>query len=193
MLQPSQDVFSGANIVFQGNAHGGMAIFFTLSGYLMGKAFLTGRYQLNKNGILIYYVSRWIRIFPLMFFVFLFFCMLVYPNILRHEFLSSFRVLGFSYYADVLPYDGISAMWSLSIEFQYYLIAPFVFALVNDQMVRCRGRGIAFLIGAICIIYLSVKYGLHYFSAGLSLHDPNYFSLLGNLPFFLTGLLFNYV
>jgi len=191
-LHPSNDLLAGNWIILRGGAHTGMAIFFTLSGFLMGKAFLLGRYELTKQGILLFYKSRWIRIFPLMFFVATFLIVLQYPQVLRFDPLSLIRLLTFNYYGNTIGLNGIGAMWSLSVEFQYYLIAPFIFSIFNEQIKKSKTKGILIVI-AVILVFTIIKSATKHYVSVYDLYDPSFFSLAGNLPFFLVGFLFNYI
>ena len=193
LLHPKEELLTGYWSVLRGGAHAGMAVFFTLSGFLMGKAFITGRYTLTREGIFTFYKSRWIRIFPLMSFVFIFLFVLQYPQVLRFDPLSIMRLMTFNYYGNTIGLNGIGAMWSLSVEFQYYLMAPFVFLLFHDRVTRNRIKGIAAVVAAIIFFTLLKYFAKKYLFNKEGLYDPAFFSLLGNLPFFLTGFLFNYI
>ena len=193
LFKPSQEIINQEWQVLAGGAHSGMAIFFTLSGFLMGKAFISGRYALSRSGIFTFYQSRWVRIVPLMSFVCVFLFVLVYPQVIRFEPLAILRLITFNYYGNTLGLNGIGAMWSLSVEVQYYLIAPFIFSIFHSMIVKNKMKGI--LIVAITIIGFAAA---NYFSSIYLFHKPNlytpvYFSLIGNLPFFLIGFLFNYL
>jgi len=192
LLHPSNDLYDGYWRVLTGGAHAGMAIFFTLSGFLMGKAFLSGRYKLTKEGIVTFYQSRWIRVFPLMTIVFIFLFVLQYPQVLRFDPASILRLLTFNYYGNTIGVNGVGAMWSLSVEIQYYLIAPFVFSIFNDGIQKNKLIGISVVV-AIILALIGLKYiAKNYFFVDMKLYDPTFFSLIGNLPYFLTGFIFNY-
>ncbi len=45
----------------------GVWMFFTLSGYLMGKGFVTGRHSIDREGLKKFYRNRVLRIFPIYF------------------------------------------------------------------------------------------------------------------------------
>ena len=99
--------------------------FFVFSGYLMGKVFLMGGYAFDREGIKRFYRGRFLRIAPLLY-VNLIFCLLFLPsaNPTLLEALGDFLFVN--------NYTGTSingVTWSMSWEMQYYVIAPFVFAL----------------------------------------------------------------
>ena len=45
----------------------GVWMFFTLSGYLMGKGFVTGRHSVDREGLKKFYRNRVLRILPIYF------------------------------------------------------------------------------------------------------------------------------
>ena len=105
-------------------AWSGVWIFFTLSGYLMGKAFFTGRYALNRHGAGEFYHNRAWRIGPLYLLVVAISCLLQAPEVFyRENWTVLVRMLTFTYSAQsrVNP-DG--ALWSISTEVQFFLLAP---------------------------------------------------------------------
>ena len=193
-LKPNDAILTGTWFFLKGGAHTGMVIFFTLSGYLMCKAFHSERYKFSNQGIWTFYKNRWIRIYPLAFFVFIFFSVLLYPAIFRFEISHVLRLLTFSYYGNVLSYPGIGALWSLSVEFQYYLIAPFIFYVLDPFFKTNKLSGFIIVIAFIA----GLTYLKYYAYTLTAFHLTGYynsisFSLLGNLSFFMVGYLFNYV
>jgi peptidoglycan/LPS O-acetylase OafA/YrhL len=110
----------------------GMVMFFTLSGYLMGKGFYTGKYDLSRPGVTLYLRNRFLRIVPLMVVVGLVIAGLL-ATIWRSqgEHLSpkvGVRLLLFEFNSHPGP-GAIGPFWSLSTEWQYYLLVPAAFAI----------------------------------------------------------------
>jgi peptidoglycan/LPS O-acetylase OafA/YrhL len=190
LLRPP--IVANFNAIIWGAAWSGMTIFFTLSGYLMGKAFVNSRYDVTRRGIFEFYQSRFTRIFPLMIFIFVIFVVLEYPQIFRFNLTSVIRILTFTYYGNTLQYDGIGAIWSLSVEMQYYAIAPFIFLLFEKIHRKNRFVAIAGLLFIVLLLQGQKVPTNHFIFSEMKI-IPNFFSLLGNIPFFLVGFLFNYV
>ncbi|BAZ38640.1 O-acetyltransferase OatA [Calothrix sp. NIES-4101] len=124
--------YSGYDFSWVIFSHGAVAvwIFFCLSGYLMGKAFYSGRYTVDVKGIINFWYNRALRIIPLYYFVILILSIFVYTDILKMTNWGYFvRLLSFTYqplfHAQSLPFN--EALWSLSTEVQFYLLVPFIY------------------------------------------------------------------
>lgn len=127
-------LFRGMDLSWLTFSHGlvGVWIFFCLSGYLMGKAFYSGRYAWNWQGVLNFWRNRALRIIPLYSFAVLLLSIFVYPEILKLENWSVLlRIFTFTYQGFTSPplVNFNVAFWSLSTQFQFYLLVPFLYAI----------------------------------------------------------------
>jgi peptidoglycan/LPS O-acetylase OafA/YrhL len=173
-------------------------IFFCLSGYLMGKAFYSGRYALSRSGVIDFLRNRVLRIAPLYYFSAFILAVLVYPKILMPENWSYvFHILTFTYQAYLTPNAPAfnASIWSLSVEMQFYCLVPFFYVLVRKYCVNLRTT-IASLVAVIFIGFL-IKAGV-YLSFKEDIHKSMYFlfkywysPLINNLDIFLIGFLIN--
>ena len=169
--------------LLKGCAHSAMVIFFCLSGYLMGKAFYRGRYTTDTAGLRAFYLNRVLRIIPLVYLT-----SAIVIAFSRHDLLKTgiwaelWRPLLFLYY-DVNQPGPISALWAVSVEMQYYVIAPFVFILLAP-LLSSRVRAYVF-VGGVIVSDALLKYGLYQMGTDWTIH--RYIPLLANLPFFLVG------
>ncbi|SIO93341.1 acyltransferase family protein [Vibrio spartinae] len=127
--------------IFQGG-YLGVDLFFILSGYLITNI-LNNEISNGKFNILNFYNKRFKRIFPALVFMMVFFCVISYQLLLPNDlvnfaksFLSSILFFSNYYFYAQDPYTAVSNMyeflihtWSLSTEWQFYLIYPFIYAL----------------------------------------------------------------
>jgi peptidoglycan/LPS O-acetylase OafA/YrhL len=164
----------------------GVWIFFTLSGYLMGKGFSTGRYTPNRASIASFYRNRLLRILPLYWATLTLFSLLAIPAIFAPRNLPAFLNMLLFNVDGHLPYMPIGAMWSISTEMQFYAAAPVLFILLR----ALARRPAAALAAAVAITAAAIAYRAHAFAAGglayWYLHA--YAPLFINLDVFLAGM-----
>ncbi len=174
----------------------GVWLFFILSGYLMGKGFYTKRYSPNPRSSGRFYLNRFLRIYPL-YVVSIFAVWAInfrtFPvnagtlRTLRH-------LLCFSYYGNT-PFPD-SLLWTISTEFRFYLLVPFVFIaaglLVRDIRMFIAVMAVILLAG---ITYRGDIY-MRYFAGNdfyVQWIHRAYIPLRGNLDMFLSGFLLNFL
>ena len=189
---PVNDIFSVG--------HFGVALFFTISGFILSLPFAR-QYLCGGKPVRLreYYIRRVTRIEPpyVIHLVFLFMlCALVlrhqpsHPHLyqneawagyaLKHVLASLVYSNGFIYAAH--PYPNI-VLWSLEIEVQFYLLAPFLARVFSIAGARQRR---ALLAGLILLLPSAMEHMLP------ALVGDSYrvgFSLAGNLQYFLAGFL----
>lgn len=165
-----------------------LRVFFCLSGYLIGKVFYTGKYDLSVPSVLKFWRNRMLRVFPLYYFAVLILVVFVYTDLLKIENWGYLlRILTFTYNHG-LPIDFDRALWAVSTEVQFYAIAPFVFGLFR-YLVRPRQILIAILgIFAFTIFYRSLVWNS---DLRQDIITYWYTPLLPNLDVFLCGFLLN--
>ncbi len=173
-------------------------IFFALSGYLMGKAFFTGRYTYNRQGIQRFWWNRALRILPLYGFSVVLVAIFVHPEILQMaNWGMLLRVLTFTYQSHIMPDDVVfnGSLWSLSTEVQFYLLVPVIYGVARQFTASWRWTVVAIggvilgVFGLKCLIWV----GLHeLISTNLSYALKYWYSPLStNLDVFLIGFLLN--
>jgi peptidoglycan/LPS O-acetylase OafA/YrhL len=171
-----------------GCAHQGMAIFFTLSGYLMGKAFSCGRYPVTGVGIWAFYKNRMLRIIPLYLFAQGLVLLLVRPELLAlSNWPSLVRLLTFNYYSSPNQAGPIGALWSLSTEMQFYLIVPFLYTILRISLVTLPRA----LISAAIVLVAGAFFRVRLFHLGTDWQVHRYTPLFINLDLFVGGMLLN--
>lgn len=169
---------------------GGVWVFFTLSGYLMGKAFFSGRYQLNKIEIFYFYKNRILRIVPIYWVAVLIVCIFNYPEIFfGKDSLSIFRVMMIDNHG-MLNTNPIGALWSISTEMQFYLLVPFLYLIISSNLIIFKGLlyPIIFIIFGLLFRLIS----LNVFGWELWPYEV-YKSLIGNLDLFVIGFSVNII
>jgi peptidoglycan/LPS O-acetylase OafA/YrhL len=117
-------------------------IFFTLSGYLIGKAFYTKRYSTSQSELLRFWRSRALRIMPLYYTMVLVVAIFVHPEVLKPEFREALiRVLTFTYhpFATTPPFNFNAPIWFISTQVQFYLLAPFLY-LGIEKLLQVKNK-----------------------------------------------------
>jgi len=109
-------------------AWGAMWIFFAISGYLLGKGFYAGKYDVSSgSGMIDFYLGRFIRIAPsyylLLLIIFLFVNPVWFASISGTDIL---HLLTFTYTGSP-GIVGVGATWFISTIMQLYLLSPLVY------------------------------------------------------------------
>lgn len=186
------------SFLFNGSGQAGLFIFFTFSGYLMGKAFYKERYAMTPPGILAFYWSRARRIIPLYAIYILLVLTLggvVFNNAAQARTLL-FALLTFHYNGEVGLFVLLGHLWSISTDMQFYLFVPIVMLL----LLRLRpGKNTAIgMIGVLMIAGLAGRlFVWHLLPNNVSsmeywrreIHKP----LWTNLDLFFGGMLLNFI
>ncbi|MCM3272352.1 acyltransferase family protein [Paenibacillus elgii] len=159
------------SIIFEG--HTAVALFMVLSGFVFTYGALG--YEVNYG---LYIRNRLLRIYPL--FVFLIFVG-IYIFRDKFSFLSMLQsLLTFSNITGALEIGPFSSMfWAISVEFQFYLIFPFLLVFFQKE-------GSKYLIMVIC---LAIMFRVVAFSLGSNVRDVSYWTILGRIDQFVIGML----
>lgn len=158
--------------------HSGVALFMVLSGYILAVGSLDRDISYRR-----FLLNRVLRIFPLMTFV-TFFAIAGNSDLQLHNVLAPFLLLqNIQSIALVDRTNLIGTVWTIAIEFQFYLIAPFLFRSVRkDGIVR-------FILPLMLLVVV-----LRLFTMLPDLGSPEklwaipYFSIAGRLNQFLFGI-----
>lgn len=162
----------------------GVWVFFTLSGYLMGKVFFTGRYELSRDGVLQFYRSRALRILPLAYFAIAIIVLFSRSDALATAQIKHLIAKLLFDYDGTSPLSLIGLLWSIATEMQFYLIAPFLALGLHAASRRLNPALIAtgFLLWGVGYRSICAASGA---SWTISIYTP----LLGNLDLFAVGML----
>lgn len=155
-----------------------VVIFFTLSGYLMFKAFVSKRYHLTLKSILDFYKSRAKRILPLYYFIAFFFVIFITPKLIYDpQFQYILRdIILFNYSGDTA---FVTPFWSLSVEVQFYLLVP-VLIFISLKWLPYRFLKVLALLFVVAVANILRLY----------VHDgvqPAILNLLTNIDAFIIG------
>lgn len=199
-----------AVVFFHFNIHGfsggfvGVDIFFVISGYLMSLIILNG-IENKKFTLLSFYKKRVVRIFPALLFMLLFFsCVIavVLPT-LFYQFQSNafssalffsniYFYLSSGYFDAASHYNFLLHTWSLSVEWQFYIIYP-IFLILTQKVYLANFK--FFKLIFIVVVALSLA-SVFYFNS----IDKNDFSfymfvtrawemMVGGLAFFVSAFI----
>ncbi len=168
----------------------GVWIFFTLSGFLMGKAFASGRYDLNEAGARQFLRNRWLRIAPVYYFGLLLVTVLRYPQVLEwRNWWMVLEVCLFDYRGD-LPINPMSALWSVSTEVQFYLLVPMIMVLL---LLLRRVAGAGFVMFPLVVLIAGTILRLKLDTGMRTMYTYGYAPLIPNLDMFVFGMSLNLV
>src|ERR1700722_2414708 len=179
--------------IFLPLAWSGVWIFFTLSGYLMGKGFFTGRYSFSRSGILNFYRNRALRIIPLAYFAILTVTIFTRPDLFKIDTIKYLVALLMFDYDGYTPASPIGLLWSIATEMQFYAMAPFLaFAIY------IAAKRINFFILPLCFVIYGLAYrlGWLYLPASFEVQTWTvsvYTPLLGNLDAFGLGMCASFI
>lgn len=164
-----------------GGGFSGVDVFFVISGYLM-TGIIFSRLDNSKFSIIGFYMDRARRIIPALYFAC--FCLLVlgyflllpsdYQLLSEHVKSSSLFYSNIQYFYDINYFDTSSKekwllhTWSLSVEWQFYLIYP-VFVSILYKLVGRSFAGYSVAIVALLSFAVSVYYAETNSSAGFYL------------------------
>lgn len=162
--------------------HSGVALFMVLSGFILA----TGTFgqKISYAGFL---KNRFLRIFPLMILV-LVFALYGTPELDLGKIAAPFLLLENTSAAFQGPSGLAGTVWTSSVEFQFYLIAPFLFLLVGRRGV------IRFVLPALLLFWvLRMAVLLPLRDKPEELFRISYFTIVGRVDQFLIGITLAYM
>jgi peptidoglycan/LPS O-acetylase OafA/YrhL len=163
------------SIIYQGDC--GVALFMVLSGFVLARGTLGASVDYGE-----FIRNRALRILPLMVFVVVF---SIYANIgvTLSGIVAPFLLLSNTHprlFTDITDLSG--TVWTIAVEFQFYLIAPFVFAFVAR-------RGLRYLLAAMAFVWIAKFIALApHWGKPLDLYTISHYTIVGRLNQFLVGV-----
>jgi peptidoglycan/LPS O-acetylase OafA/YrhL len=168
----------------------GVWVFFTLSGYLMGKGFYTGRYSLAPRSVLRYLTNRFIRIVPIYASAVLLVSAMMCPEIFNGKHatvLGSILIFDYNGQERINP---IGALWSVSTEVQFYALVPVLFWVLS-RLGGDKHSRVGTLVGATMACGLAVRLATREIVHREGVYPYVYTPMLANLDLFVLGMLTN--
>ena len=164
-----------AALIYEG--HTGVALFMVLSGYILASG--TFGKDISYAGFI---RNRALRIFPLMIVVLIFALCASKENLSLGRILAPFLLLANTNAAFTDPTGLASTVWTISVEFQFYLIAPFLFLFVDR-------RGMKFLLSAVLLFWLlRMVIFLRLLDDPYDMARIGYFTIAGRINEFMIGI-----
>lgn len=152
--------------------HTAVSLFMTLSGFLF--ATICKDKEIDRWS---FYKNRFLRIYPLFVVVLLLAC---YLDPQRNTITSLLTSLCFMQNMPSAVYldDCTGSLWAIAVEFQFYLLFPFL-------MMFFRKYGYKYLTGLIGLAFL-IRWGV-YLTTG-HVHELSYMTIFGRIDQFLIGM-----
>ena len=153
------------------NGHGGVTVFFVLSGFVLTINYFDKFPRLDRNALKEFYVARIARIYPLYLVVLIGYGVVFRFDEWRVVVQHLLMVQAWSSNSDV-SYAMNGPGWSLGVEAFFYLVFPFVIFLVGPFLVK-KGRPEALLVLCISLVFLgAVLFDISHLG-GLAENDSN--------------------
>jgi peptidoglycan/LPS O-acetylase OafA/YrhL len=161
-------------LLFEG--HTGVALFMVLSGYILATGTFDREIVYSK-----FLRNRALRIFPLMF-VTLVFAMYSAKDLDLGKIMAPFFLLANTTASFSDPAGLAGTVWTAAVEFQFYLVAPFIFMFVGRN-------GLKYLLGTALLFWLlRMIVLLPHSNEPLDLYKISYFTIVGRINQFLAGI-----
>ncbi|MBU9564157.1 hypothetical protein C6T69_22365 [Burkholderia multivorans] len=157
------------------HGHVGVSLFLVMSGYLM--CAIHDRNPSIKYSDFIY--NRMVRVGPLAVCLFLLSLFVFWGKVDVTKQIINFVTLQFN--AD--PAWQVAPLWTVAVEFQLYLIAPFLFGILQHRGIY----GMLGLLGAFAVVRFMMISATH--DAGVFSYDAAYYSIFGRLDQFALGMI----
>jgi peptidoglycan/LPS O-acetylase OafA/YrhL len=168
-------VFTGAR---------GVSMFFVISGFLITLGLIKSKYKQENVGITLYkfYIRRSLRIFPIYYLTLLIIWYFDHAKVADSIWWNIFYLSNF-YNLKIKDWGGMSHLWSLAVEEQFYLLWPFIILFTSR-------RFLPYVIGFAILLSECAK--LYWFIKGSQYWWYEYMHPLGTLDSLAIGALLSY-
>lgn len=171
-------------------AWAGVWIFVFLSGFLAGKGFISGRYELTKDGVRKYIIGRAVKVLlPTYIFISLAYILLTPDITIGWETFLRFLTCTFNGHGGT---TAVGASWYVFVVMWLYVMTP-LFVLILNRFTVCGKKKHSTLLILLCTIILGMSYRIFGRMAGLLWYDWIYANVLGCLDLYVAGILINYL
>lgn len=162
------------------NGFTGVSLFLVLSGFLFCVISDAGKKEINYW---LFIKNRILRIFPLLTVVFfIIICIsretstpLDILRLLTLQFNTGSKDFGWG--EDYYP---VGVIWTIAVEFQFYLIFPFLIVFMNKQGKK--------YLASLIMLFILIRYGMYIMKGG-SIHYNLYSSIIGRIDQLLIGMI----
>lgn len=135
----------------------GVNIFFVLSGFLITRILLLSKSETGGKSILPslrkFYIRRFLRIFPIYYLTIIFLLIIGFEGM--KENIYWLLTYTFNCLSSCINWTGLSHLWSLNVEEQFYLFFPFIVLLVPLRKMKPFFYGLI-IVGVSCRLFLYI-------------------------------------
>ena len=172
-INTSWPLFWNPIVVFFVEGHTAVTLFMVMSGYVLTKG-VVGK----KISYGIFLTNRMLRILPLYIFVTMF-GVSIHPETFSINGLIQ-TLLPFANIRGAIQSEVLTALfWSIAVEFQFYLLFPFIKRFIESQ-------GVSFGARVICLFFLFRIIALFYI---VNMRDFTYLTIFGRMDQFVIGMM----
>ncbi len=176
--------------IFMTPAWAGVWILFIISGYLAGKGFASGRYKLQINDIMKYYLKKIKKVWiPTIAFIFIC-CIFVFPSFVIDNPTVIWKFIT-CLYRGAPGVVGVGATWFVFTLMYLYLVTPIICLLIDKLKISRHKRIIWLLLGTVIIV--GACFRQYAFVNKWDWYMKVYSSSIGSLDLYISGILLSYI
>lgn len=174
-------------------------LFFLLSGYLIGKGFLSGRYKEDGKYTIIcvfkFYIKRILKVaIPTWCFCFLA-EVLLEPGVIAHNPMMFLKIFTFTYFNNPAS-NIIGVTWYVNTLMWLYLCAPFLAIFAEKILYKIHStktRHISTFVAIGIIVCIGFLFRIYLYRCGVDWSSKIYVPFYCNLDIYICGILLNFL